>query len=111
MKDDVVFRSSMIWLAAIILLMGLYTQSLQKMVATYFFGMFVICGVLLPDWEFFSRSVYQWCTPVTILDVGSQSTDQKPSSPTRFKIYPVRLVVYTSVYGFAFYKWWKFISN
>ncbi|KAL2518073.1 peptidase [Abeliophyllum distichum] len=76
-------RSSMIWLAAIIVLMGLYTQSLQKMVATYFFGMFVICGVLLPDWEFFNRSVYQWCTPVTIPDVGSQSTDQKPSSPTR----------------------------
>ncbi|CAA3002351.1 signal peptidase complex DTM1 [Olea europaea subsp. europaea] len=111
MKDDAVFRSSTISLAAIIVLMGLYTQSLQKMVATYFFGMFVICGVLLPDWEFFNRSVSQWCTPVTIPDMGSQATDQKPSFPTRFKIYPVRLVVYALVYGFAFYKWWKFISN
>lgn len=29
----------------------------------------------------------------------------------RFRIYPLRLAVYTCVYGFGLYKWWAFVSS
>ncbi|CAK9137434.1 unnamed protein product [Ilex paraguariensis] len=112
MGHDAVFRLSLVWLAAVVVLVGLYTQSFKKMVATYLFGMFAICGVLLPDWEFFDRGVSQWCSPLQVEKMGSQSRSAlRPTTPTRFRIYPIRMAVYTVVYGIALHKWWMFISN
>ncbi|KAA8538088.1 hypothetical protein F0562_027696 [Nyssa sinensis] len=109
MANDAAFRSSMVWLAAIVLLIGLYTQSFKKMLGTYLFGILAIAGVLLPDWEFFDRDVSHWCSPLYVDDMASLSAHK--STPTRFRFYPVRLVVYSAVYGFALYKWCIFISN
>ncbi|KAL3830432.1 hypothetical protein ACJIZ3_019234 [Penstemon smallii] len=109
MGNDAVLRCCLICLAAIMVVTGLYTQSLKKTAATYLFGMFAICGVLLPDWEFFDRSVSQWCTPVTFY--GNAPAQSTPPPAPRFKLYPVRVVVYTTVYGFALHKWWKFVST
>uniref|UniRef100_A0A5B7BBA4 Putative signal peptidase complex subunit 1 n=1 Tax=Davidia involucrata TaxID=16924 RepID=A0A5B7BBA4_DAVIN len=109
MANDATFRSSLVWLAATVVLIGLYTQSLKKMFGTYLFGMFAIAGVLLPDWDFFDRDVSQWFSPLYVDDMPSHSSHR--STSTRFRFYPVRLVVYTTVYVFALYKWWIFISN
>ncbi|KAK3033906.1 hypothetical protein RJ639_033541 [Escallonia herrerae] len=113
MADDVAFRSCLVWLAAVVVFVGLYTQSFKKMLATYLFGIFAIGGVLLPDWDFFDRRVSQWCTPVSVdhdMDAGSHSA-HFPTMPARFRIYPVRMVIYVVVYGFGLYKWWMYISN
>ncbi|KAH7849445.1 hypothetical protein Vadar_018023 [Vaccinium darrowii] len=110
MPNDAAFRTAMVLLAAIVLVIGLYTHSVNKMLATYLLGMFGITGVLLPDWEFFDRPFSQWNSPVVSVDNHAIGTNSA-TSPTRFRIYPVRLVVYTTVYGFGLYKWWMFISN
>ncbi|KAI5654825.1 hypothetical protein M9H77_32012 [Catharanthus roseus] len=113
MINDAVFRSSVASLAVIVVIVGLYTFSLKKMLATYLFGMFAVCGVILPDWEFFDRSFSQWCTPINV-----ESVHSLPSAPgnyqnasTRFKMYPIRMAVYAMVYGFVFYKWWMIVSK
>ncbi|KAK4387726.1 Signal peptidase complex-like protein DTM1 [Sesamum angolense] len=71
MGNDAVLRTSLVWLAAIMVFTGLYTQSLKKMAVTYLFGMLAIGGVVLPDWKFFDRPVSQWCTLVTDDDADS----------------------------------------
>lgn len=83
MINDYVFRSSVTWLAVITVFIGLYTLSLKKMFVTYFFGMFGICGVLLPDWEFFDRSISQWSTPVTVDTVRSLRSAHAQNAPMR----------------------------
>ncbi|XP_011074182.1 signal peptidase complex-like protein DTM1 [Sesamum indicum] len=108
MENDAVLRTSLVWLAAIMVLTWLYTQSLKKMAVTYLFGMLAIGGVVLPDWKFFDRPVSQWCTLVT--DDDADSSQSAPAT-ARFKFYPVRLLIYATVYGFAFHKWWKFITS
>ncbi|GAA0149194.1 hypothetical protein LIER_08433 [Lithospermum erythrorhizon] len=77
MANDAAFRSSLLWLALIILITGLCTHSFKKMLGTYFFGMFAIGGVLLPDWEFLNRNMSQWCTPVTLEDMNSAPTQPR----------------------------------
>ncbi|KAK6130740.1 hypothetical protein DH2020_035528 [Rehmannia glutinosa] len=110
MGNEAVFRTSLVSLAAIMVVTGLYTQSLKKMGATYLFGMLAIGGVVLPDWKFFDRPVSQWCTLVAGVAGGpSQSAPPSSSFMCRFKLYPVRLVIYTAFYGFGLYKWWKFV--
>ncbi|KAM7520765.1 hypothetical protein LguiB_019727 [Lonicera macranthoides] len=111
MADDGVFRSCLVWLAAVVAVIGLYTQSLTKMMGTYLFGMFGIAGILLPDWDFFDRPVSQWCSPVCVDELGPHSSHRFPKVPTRFRMYPIRLVAYITVYGFALYKWWIFVSS
>ncbi|KAL3619698.1 hypothetical protein CASFOL_034610 [Castilleja foliolosa] len=103
MVNELVFRMSLLTLAATMALIGLYTQSLRQMAGTYLFGMLAIGGLVLPDWEFFDRPVSHWCTVVV--------NRPSPSTPTRLKLYPVRLLIYTTVYGFGFYNWLKFIRR
>ncbi|KAK1405682.1 signal peptidase complex-like protein DTM1 [Heracleum sosnowskyi] len=107
MANDAVFRSSLIWLAVVIVGVGIYTQSLKKMMATYVFGMLALCGILLPDWDYFDRPISQWCSPITL----NKSDSTTAPSTTRFKLYPIRLLIYTIIYIYGFYKWWMFISN
>lgn len=88
MINDAVFRSSVASLAAIVVIVGLYTFSLKKMLATYLFGMFAVCGVILPDWEFFDRSFSQWCTPINVENVHSL-----PSAPGNYQNASTRYVI------------------
>ncbi|KAL3504740.1 hypothetical protein ACH5RR_034581 [Cinchona calisaya] len=111
MVNDAIFRSSLAGLAAVVVLVGLYTQSFKKMLATYIFGMFAIGGVLLPDWEFFERSIFQWSTPLSMDRKRFPRSVADQTTPIRFKMYPIRMAIYTIVYGFAFYKWWMYVSN
>ncbi|KAJ4953880.1 hypothetical protein NE237_030712 [Protea cynaroides] len=110
MAIDAVLRSSLVSLGAMVLLIGICTYSFKKMVVTYLFGLFAIAGVLLPDWDYFDRDFSQWSTPVP----GNNNTptiSPQTSSFTRFRIYPLRLIVYTTVYAYGLYKWWMFISS
>ncbi|KAK9269843.1 hypothetical protein L1049_025416 [Liquidambar formosana] len=76
MANDAALRSSLVWLAAIIVCVGAYTYSFKKMLATYVFGMFAIAGVLLPDWDFFDRHFSQWGSLVTLDDANSASAQR-----------------------------------
>ncbi|KAK9116367.1 hypothetical protein Sjap_015314 [Stephania japonica] len=103
-NNDAVLRVSLLYLGAIVLLIGLYTYSLKKMFATYAFGLFAIAGILLPDWDFFDRDFSEWVRPMS-------ATDSEQSRSKRFRVYPIRLTVYTTIYGFGLYKWWIFVFN
>nr|DAD41128.1 TPA_asm: hypothetical protein HUJ06_015451 [Nelumbo nucifera] len=65
--------------------------------------------LLLPDWEFFDRDFSQWFYPMTT-EQGDANSSQRSKS-TGFRIYPLRIILYTTVYGFGLYKWWMFVSN
>lgn len=88
MANDAAFRSSLICLAVVILGVGIYTQSLKKMMGTYVFGMLGLCGILLPDWEYFDRPISQWCSPITLNRIDSTA----PSS-TRYYLTSLLLFV------------------
>lgn len=101
MINDAVFRSSVASLAVIVVIVGLYTFSLKKMLATYLFGMFAVCGVILPDWEFFDRSFSQWCTPINV-----ESVHSLPSAPGNYQNASTRYVIIfllLSVVNFIFH--------
>ncbi|XP_076909675.1 signal peptidase complex-like protein DTM1 [Bidens hawaiensis] len=107
MADDAALRKSVVCLAAIMVVVGLYTYSFKKMMATYIFEMLAIAGIVLPDWEFFDRPVLQWTSPLSV----PQMLPHSPPTPTRFRFYPIRTIVYTIIYGYAFYRWWVYIST
>ncbi|KAL7127756.1 hypothetical protein ABFS83_14G272700 [Erythranthe nasuta] len=106
MGNDAVLRICLIWLAAIMVLTGMYTQSLKKTAATYLFGMLAIGGVVLPDWNFFDRPLSHWCTLVS-----AGNDDDNGPTQSRMKLYPVRIVIYTAVYGFGFREWLNYIRS
>ncbi|XP_071696290.1 signal peptidase complex-like protein DTM1 [Rutidosis leptorrhynchoides] len=109
MADDGALRKSLVCLAVIMVIIGLYTHSLKKTLATYIFGMFGIGGIVLPDWEFFDRPVSEWTSPLSVPQ--SMLPPHSTPSPSRFRFYPIRTIIYTIVYGYAFYKWWMYIST
>ncbi|KAL7597079.1 signal peptidase complex-like protein DTM1 [Lactuca sativa] len=111
MADDATLRRSLICLAAIMAVIGLYTHSLKKVMATYLFGMLAIGGVVLPDWEFFDRPVSQWNSPLSVPHLPPLHPPHSPPTPSRFRFYPIRTMIYAMVYGYAFYKWWMYISS
>lgn len=71
MANDAALRSSLIWLAAVIVVVGISTRSLKKMMATYVVGGLGIAGVLLPDWCYFNRDFSRWTSPVTVEERAS----------------------------------------
>ncbi|KAM1014062.1 hypothetical protein ACFX13_044748 [Malus domestica] len=110
MANDAVFRSSLVWLAVIMAVVGIYTQSFKKMILTYVVGVLGIAGLLLPDWGYFDRDFSRWTSPVSF-EERAYEIAQRSGLITRFRKYPMRLVAYATVYGFALYKWWMFIST
>lgn len=62
---DGALRTSLIWLAAVVVIVGLQTQSWKKVWVTYVVGILGIAGLLLPDWDFFDRDYSRWFFPVT----------------------------------------------
>ncbi|KAG9451510.1 hypothetical protein H6P81_011475 [Aristolochia fimbriata] len=109
MGSDAVLRASLVSLAALVVLVGFCTFSLKKMFATYVFGLVAIAGVVLPDWEFFDRDLKDWFSPLPF-DRRSRNSSGN-SAAMRFKLYPGRLVLYSVIYGFGLYKWWKIITS
>ncbi|GKV09339.1 hypothetical protein SLEP1_g20854 [Rubroshorea leprosula] len=111
MVNDAALRSSMVCLAATIVAVGLWTLSLKKMMVTYVVFMLGIAGVLLPDWEYFDRDFFRWCYPVTSEERDKLTALAQRSLLRRYRIYPLRIVVYGTIYGYGLYKWWKFVSS
>ncbi|XP_059461085.1 signal peptidase complex-like protein DTM1 isoform X2 [Corylus avellana] len=109
MANDAVLRSCLICLAAIILVVGICTQSFKKMVATYVVGVLGIAGVILPDWAYFNRDFSRWTSPMTAEERAAQIAQRSGSK--RFRIYYMRVAIYTTVYALALNKWWTFVSN
>nr|XP_043607768.1 signal peptidase complex-like protein DTM1 [Erigeron canadensis] len=107
MADDSGLRRCLVCLAMIMVVTGLYTHSWKKTCVTYIFGMFGICGIILPDWEFFDRPVSQWTSPLSV----PLHPPHIPPPPSRFRFYPMRTIIYAMVYGYAFYQWWMYIST
>ncbi|KAI4307392.1 hypothetical protein L6164_030590 [Bauhinia variegata] len=109
MANDAALRSSLLLLAAIILVVGICTQSVKKMITTYVLGVLGIVGILLPDWDYFNRDFSRWGYPVTAEERASLSPHG--SGFLRFADSPLRLVAYTAIYGYAVYKWWDYVSS
>ncbi|PKI73904.1 signal peptidase complex-like protein DTM1 isoform X1 [Punica granatum] len=110
MADDTALRSALVWLAVVMAVVGLGTHSFKKMFVTYVLGMLGIVGILLPDWDYFDRDFSKWTTPVTGEERAAIASARR-SGLSRFRIYPLRLVIYTTVYGFGLYKWWQYVSG
>ncbi|KAI5355578.1 PREDICTED: signal peptidase complex DTM1 [Prunus dulcis] len=110
MANDAVFRASLVWLAAVIVVVGVCTQSFKKMMYTYVVGVLGISGLLLPDWGYFDRDFSRWTSPVSAEERASEVA-QRSGLIRRFRKIPMRLVAYATAYGFALHKWWMFISS
>ena len=76
--EDGALKTCLLWLAAIIVVVGLYTHSSQKMLVTYVVGVVGIAGVLLPDWDYFNRHFSRWPYPVTADERASLHPHQSP---------------------------------
>ncbi|KAM5575708.1 signal peptidase complex-like protein DTM1 [Rosa sericea] len=111
MANHAVFRSSLVCLALVLVVVGICTQSLKKIMVTYLVGVIGIGGVLLPDWGYFDRDFSRWGSPVTVEERASAIATAERSGLARFKRYPMRLAAYATIYGFALYKWWRFVSS
>ncbi|GAY41615.1 signal peptidase complex-like protein dtm1 [Citrus sinensis] len=109
--NDAALKSSLVWLAVIMVIVGICTESWKKIMATYVVGIIGIAGLILPDWDFFDRDFSRWTCPVTAEERASILAQRQTSLLKRYRIYPVRLVAYATIYGFALFKWWKFVSN
>ncbi|XP_052191257.1 signal peptidase complex-like protein DTM1 isoform X2 [Diospyros lotus] len=83
MPNDAVFRWCLVSLGATVVAVGLYTQSLKKMAATYLVGMLAIAGVFLPDWDFFDRDVSHWCSPISLHHSAAAAQPQSTPSSLR----------------------------
>ncbi|WCJ44461.1 Signal peptidase complex-like protein DTM1 [Euphorbia peplus] len=105
-NNDVALRTCLVWLAVVMAVVGIWTQSLKKVFVTYLVGMFGISGVLLPDWDFFARDYSRWCSPMT----EEEKALLAQRSGFRKKITPIRVAIYSAIYGYGLYKWWRYVS-
>ncbi|KAJ4793633.1 Signal peptidase complex-like protein DTM1 [Rhynchospora pubera] len=108
MGRDEALQRSLVGLAVVMVLVGIATLSFKKVLATYAFGLFAVAGILLPDWEFFDRDFSQWFTP---MPATRSAAADRADDTWKFKFYPLRIAVLSTVYGVGFYKWWTYISS
>ncbi|KAF7829941.1 signal peptidase complex-like protein DTM1 [Senna tora] len=109
MANDAALRASLLSLAAVIVVVGIFTHSPMKMLATYAFGVLAIAAVLLPDWDYFNRDFSRWPYPVTAEERASHLS--RSSGFSRFASSPLRLIAYGAIYGYGLYKWWDYVSK
>ncbi|KAI9106853.1 hypothetical protein K1719_022381 [Acacia pycnantha] len=109
MAHDAALRTSLLCLAAVILLVGVFTHSPKKMIATYVVGALGIAALLLPDWDYFDRDFSRWPYPITADERSSLLSHG--SAFVRFASSPLRLIAYGAIYGYALYKWWDYVSK
>ncbi|XP_008795543.2 signal peptidase complex-like protein DTM1 isoform X1 [Phoenix dactylifera] len=108
MGRDGALQSCLVALAVVVIVVGVWTFSFQKMMATYFLGLLGIAGILLPDWEFFDRDFSQWFTPLPARRGAASNLDP---DAIRFKFSPLRVAAIAIIYGFGLYKWWMFVIS
>ncbi|OIW14538.1 hypothetical protein TanjilG_12937 [Lupinus angustifolius] len=106
---DAALKTSLLWLAALILVVGLCTHSMKKMMVTYVMGVVGISAVLLPDWDYFNRDFSRWGYPITAEERASHLA--QGSGLLRFAYSPLRVISYCLIYGYAMYKWWKYVTS
>ncbi|XP_028757413.1 signal peptidase complex-like protein DTM1 [Neltuma alba] len=109
MANDAALRTSLLWLAAVILLVGIFTHSPKKMIVTYVVGAVGIAALLLPDWDYFDRDFSRWPYPITADERASLLSHG--SAFVRFTSSPLRLIGYGAIYGYALHKWWEYVSE
>ncbi|XP_074585933.1 signal peptidase complex-like protein DTM1 [Curcuma longa] len=107
MQRKAALQASLLSLAAVMVLVGIWTFSLKKMLGTYAFGIMGIVGILLPDWEYFDRDFSQWFTPMPAQRIPGVA---RAHDTFRFKFHPLRVTIITLIYSFGLYKWWMFLS-
>ncbi|CAN1165294.1 Signal peptidase complex-like protein DTM1 [Linum perenne] len=105
-NNDEALRRSLLTLAAVMAIVGIWTHSLNKIGVTYVVGMLGIAGILLPDWDFFDRDYSRW-----FFAVNEQEKNQALARRTRRRIYPLRVIGYSIVYCYGLYKWWNYVST
>ncbi|KAL2339916.1 hypothetical protein Fmac_007856 [Flemingia macrophylla] len=110
MANDAALRNSLLWLAVVILAVGICTNSLKKMMVTYAVGIIGISALILPDWDHFNRDFSRWPYPVTAQERANSMHAQR-SGFLRFANSPLRVIVYSAVYGYAMHRWWEYVSS
>ena len=103
MANDAALRTSMIWLAAIIVVVGISTRSFKKMMATYVVGGLGIAGVLLPDWCYFNRDFSRWTSPVTAEERASHIASTRSGSK---RLLVSSFLFVTQLFNFNFFLFW-----
>jgi uncharacterized membrane protein len=68
MANDAALRTSLVWLAVVMVVVGIWTLSFKKVIVTYVLGVLGIAGVLLPDWDYFDRDYSRWFSFVSEQD-------------------------------------------
>ena len=58
----------MMWLAVVMVVVGIWTLSFKKVIVTSVLGVLGIAGLLLPDWDYFDRDYSRWFSPVSEQD-------------------------------------------
>ncbi|KAL2339913.1 hypothetical protein Fmac_007853 [Flemingia macrophylla] len=93
MANDAALRNSLIWLAVVLLVVGICTNSLKKMMVTYAVGIIGIAALLLPDWDYFNRDFSRWPYPVTAQE-RANSIHAHRSGFLRCPLFPLQSYVY-----------------
>ncbi|XP_058787714.1 signal peptidase complex-like protein DTM1 [Vicia villosa] len=110
MANDAALRACLLWLAVVILAVGICTHSFKKMLTTYVLGLVGISCLLLPDWDYFNRDISRWPYPVTV-EERTEAAFLYGSGFSRFTKSPLRVITYSLIYGYAICKWWEYVSG
>ncbi|KAF4360368.1 hypothetical protein F8388_019454 [Cannabis sativa] len=81
MANDTGLRSGLIWLAAVVAVVGVCTLSFKKIVGTYLVGVVGLAGVFCPDWAYFDRDFSRWIHPVTADERASHAASHRSGLP------------------------------
>ncbi|KAL5076561.1 hypothetical protein RYX36_015545 [Vicia faba] len=108
MANDAALRTCLLWLAVVILGVGICTHSFKKMLVTYVLGLVGISCLLLPDWDYFNRDISRWPYPVTV-EERTEAAFLYGSGFRRFTKSSLRVITYSLIYGYAIKKWWKYV--
>ncbi|THU69812.1 hypothetical protein C4D60_Mb08t18360 [Musa balbisiana] len=109
MRVDAALQKGMVVIVAAVVVVGVCTFSLEKMLATYAVGIVGIAGILLPDWEFFHQDFPQWFAFMRARR-ATAAAGRSPAS-LRFRLYPLSSALITLIYGFGLFQWWMFVSS